>query len=770
MTRTKLNKLVAVFLVVMMTIAFWISVPESNVYAESQADALVSVALAEEGYTEGANNYSKYGEWYYNNVSKNADYAHLAWCATFISWCARQAGIPTSIIKNNAWAGSMGSSKRTGNFGGQYYPKGSITPQKGDIVYYGWGSSTSEHVEIVISTSGNTFTSIGGNTGGGTKVYIHRNYSFTSSDVVGYERPNYSGSANLPANDDELGIPYPRPQVSSTVWLGKNGITSGDYVRWLQTALNKADNAGLAVDGAFGSGTTTAVKNFQAKHGLTQDGQAGTSTINKLVEVIKNKLNPPAPSIKIKCKIWMSDNKMGNEVSSFETGKWYYMCYKLYDEYTGKLISETSARLNDYKITETIYNPDGSIFNTCTYDNSDNNWIGIKPSNTGSYKWELKLTITKTDSTSIAGSGEFNVTHTHSYGSWSTIKSATCTSDGSEKRTCSVCGKSETRTVSATGHLYNSKIIPPTNSEKGYTLHTCSKCGSNYKDNFTDALVLEFFASESFVNINIDANERKSITFSYKNVPSSVERVSVRAENGDDHVVDLEWGEWKNHAISLYFSGYCTGTENVTVKLYDAGTKEVLATKTIKVTVNKCNHSFDSWTTTKEPTCTDAGIKSRECTICGKTETESMSPIGHSWSEWKMVKEATCTEDGLMMRKCSNCRVEEGVPTYKSHTYQITIISPTSVEDGYTLHTCSECGDSYKDNFVKKINIKGDVNADGKFDTDDIEMLQKWLLAEPNTKLANWKAADLCEDDKLDIFDMIEMRKLLIQNNSLSAQ
>lgn len=49
-------------------------------------------------------------------------------------------------------------------------------------------------------------------------------------------------------------------------------------------------------------------------------------------------------------------------------------------------------------------------------------------------------------------------------------------------------------------------------------------------------------------------------------------------------------------------------------------------------------------------------------------------------------------------------------------------------------------------------------------------ILQKWLLAEPNTKLADWKAADLCEDDKLDIFDMIEMRKLLIQNNSLSAQ
>lgn len=43
-------------------------------------------------------------------------------------------------------------------------------------------------------------------------------------------------------------------------------------------------------------------------------------------------------------------------------------------------------------------------------------------------------------------------------------------------------------------------------------------------------------------------------------------------------------------------------------------------------------------------------------------------------------------------------------------------------------------------------------------------MLQKWLLSEPDVELADWKAADLCEDDRLDAFDMIEMRKLLIEN------
>ena len=66
---------------------------------------------------------------------------------------------------------------------------------------------------------------------------------------------------------------------------------------------------------------------------------------------------------------------------------------------------------------------------------------------------------------------------------------------------------------------------------------------------------------------------------------------------------------------------------------------------------------------------------------------------------------------------------------------------------------------------------KGDINFDGYFNVSDVVLLQKWLLGMSNTELANWKAADLCEDGKLDVFDMIEMRKLLIQNNnSLSAQ
>lgn len=62
------------------------------------------------------------------------------------------------------------------------------------------------------------------------------------------------------------------------------------------------------------------------------------------------------------------------------------------------------------------------------------------------------------------------------------------------------------------------------------------------------------------------------------------------------------------------------------------------------------------------------------------------------------------------------------------------------------------------------VAIQGDVNMDGKFDIADVVLVQKWLLAVPDTKLANWKAADLCEDDKLNAFDLCLMKRMLIEN------
>ena len=61
-----------------------------------------------------------------------------------------------------------------------------------------------------------------------------------------------------------------------------------------------------------------------------------------------------------------------------------------------------------------------------------------------------------------------------------------------------------------------------------------------------------------------------------------------------------------------------------------------------------------------------------------------------------------------------------------------------------------------------ELTVRGDVNADGEFNVADLVLLQKWLLAVPDTELADWQAGDLCTDGRLDTFDLVMMRKELL--------
>ncbi|WP_037298281.1 ribosomal protein L7/L12, partial [Ruminococcus flavefaciens] len=58
---------------------------------------------------------------------------------------------------------------------------------------------------------------------------------------------------------------------------------------------------------------------------------------------------------------------------------------------------------------------------------------------------------------------------------------------------------------------------------------------------------------------------------------------------------------------------------------------------------------------------------------------------------------------------------------------------------------------------------KGDVNCDGDITVADVVRLQKWLLAIPGTQIPYWKNADLCEDGRLDGFDLCLLRQQIIE-------
>ena len=68
-------------------------------------------------------------------------------------------------------------------------------------------------------------------------------------------------------------------------------------------------------------------------------------------------------------------------------------------------------------------------------------------------------------------------------------------------------------------------------------------------------------------------------------------------------------------------------------------------------------------------------------------------------------------------------------------------------------------------------SLRGDVNADGEFTAADLVLFQKWLLAVPDTELKDWQSADLCNDERLDTFDLALMRQeLLNTGHSITVQ
>lgn len=73
-------------------------------------------------------------------------------------------------------------------------------------------------------------------------------------------------------------------------------------------------------------------------------------------------------------------------------------------------------------------------------------------------------------------------------------------------------------------------------------------------------------------------------------------------------------------------------------------------------------------------------------------------------TEPQLTREASCTETGIISYHCNICQqdINEELPKLE-HDFVERVVAPTANDRGYTLHTCSVCGASYKDNYVDKI-------------------------------------------------------------------
>lgn len=126
-------------------------------------------------------------------------------------------------------------------------------------------------------------------------------------------------------------------------------------------------------------------------------------------------------------------------------------------------------------------------------------------------------------------------------------------------------------------------------------------------------------------------------------------------------------------------------------------------------------HSYTS--TVVAPTCTSAGYTLNVCACGDQTVTEPTAMLPHTYGAWTTVTAATCTAEGSQLRVCSACQASE---TQKiaviGHSYVAKVTAPTKTTQGYTVHTCSVCSDSYTDSYTNatgSLGLSYSQNADG---------------------------------------------------------
>jgi hypothetical protein len=125
------------------------------------------------------------------------------------------------------------------------------------------------------------------------------NTSYISSGHwVNHQRVHqYNGDVNETHGGYTLNIDgdYMDVQVAGTgnepppppSWPTVSQGTTGERVKTIQYLLNQQQNAGLTVDGDFGSATLAAVKTFQSAHSLSNDGVVGADTWAVLVVTVQ---------------------------------------------------------------------------------------------------------------------------------------------------------------------------------------------------------------------------------------------------------------------------------------------------------------------------------------------------------------------------------------------------------------------------------------------------------------------------------------------------
>ena len=174
---------------------------------------------------------------------------------------------------------------------------------------------------------------------------------------------------------------------------------------------------------------------------------------------------------------------------------------------------------------------------------------------------------------------------------------------------------------------------------------------------------------------------------------------------GTDTYVHPWYGPDPNNHDLVHHDAKAPTCTEIGWNAYDACQREG-CTYTTKVEIPALKHKLVHHDA-KAPTCTEIGWNAYDacqregCTYTTKVEIPALKHklVHHD------AKAPTCTETGWEeYDTCSRCdyttKVEIPAP---GHDYTEKVVKPTCEKVGYTLHTCKNCNDSYKDHQTKTL-------------------------------------------------------------------
>ena len=261
------------------------------------------------------------------------------------------------------------------------------------------------------------------------------------------------------------------------------------------------------------------------------------------------------------------------------------------------------------------------------------------------YKKRIESLTIRTAIDGMTLYAKWNDTHEHVWGEGAITTKPTCTTPGVKTYTCSVCQKTKTEEIPATGHQHTEvrNVKEATCKEEGYTGDTyCTDCGEKL---------------------------------------SSGEPTAKKVHDWDEGKVTTE-ATCKNTGVKTYTCNNCSETKTEVIPMTD--------------------HIWDNGKVTTKPSCITPGVKTYTCTVCQETKTEEIPATGHQHTEVRNVKEATCTKEGYTGDTyCTDCgeKLSDGkILPKKDHDYEIKDHKDaTCTEDGYTTSFCKNCGDEKKE-------------------------------------------------------------------------